>query len=152
MASTRGLYDPFAPRFVRYVAWASIGLLVVGLALVLYLAPGTGGAGYSPSNIVGLSLVVVGGCVFLWRQATVRATVDMTGIRVRNLLLVRSYDWPQVLAVTYGPGDPWVMLELSDGHRTAMMAIQRSDGRYAQREVDRLVSLVTLHGEAHGAD
>lgn len=152
MASTHGLYEPFAPRFVRYVAWASVVLLVVGLALVLYLAPGTNGAGYAAGDVVGLSLVVLAGCVFLWRQATVRATVDMTGIRVRNLLWVRSYDWPQIIAVTYGPGDPWVMLELSDGHRTAMMAIQRSDGRYAAAEVDRLVSLVTLHGEAHDAD
>lgn len=149
MVSSVGLYDPFAPRFVRYVAWAAVVVLVVGLGVVLYYAPGTGGAGYSIGNVVGLSLLVLAGCIFLWRQATVRATVDMTGIRVRNLLWVRSYDWPQVLAVTYGPGDPWVMLELSDGHRAAMMAIQRSDGRYAAREVDRLVSLVTLHGEAH---
>ena len=152
MAATQGLYQPFVPRFVRYVAWASVVLLVVGLGLVLYLAPGTDGAGYTTGNVVGLSLVVLAGCVYLWRQATVRATVDMTGIRVRNLLWVRSYDWPQILAVTYGPGDPWVMLELSDGHRTAMMAIQRSDGRHAAREVDRLMSLVTLHGEAHDAD
>ena len=152
MASSRGLYAPFAPRLVRYVAWASVLLLAVGLTLVLYLAPGTDGAGYSAGDVAGLSIVVLAGCVFLWRQATVRATVDMTGIRVRNLLWVRSYDWPQILAVTYGPGDPWVMLELSDGHRTAMMAIQRSDGGYAAREVDRLVSLVTLHGEADNAN
>ena len=149
MASPAGLYEPFTPRFVRYVAWASVVLVLVGLGLVLYYAPGTGGAGYTAGNVIGLSVVVLAGCVFLWRQATVRATVDMTGIRVRNLLWVRSYDWPQILAVTYGPGDPWVMLELSDGHRTAMMAIQRSDGRYAAREVDRLAMLVTLHGESH---
>lgn len=149
MASSKGLYEPFVPRFVRYVAWVSVVLLAAGLALVLYLAPGTGGAGYSGGNVVGLTVVVLAGCLFLWRQATVRATVDMTGIKVRNLFWVRSYDWPQILAVTYGSGDPWVMLELSDGHRTAMMAIQRSDGRYAVREVERLESLVTLHGEAH---
>lgn len=152
MASSKGLYDPFVPRFVRYVAWAGVVVLAVGLAIVLYRAPGTGGAGYHAGDILGLSAIVLAGCVFLWRQATVRATVDMTGIKVRNLFWVRSYDWPQILAVTYGSGDPWVMLELSDGHRTAMMAIQRSDGRYAAAEVDRLVSLVTLHGEAHDAD
>ena len=148
MASSKGLYDPFVPRFVRYVAWAAVLVLVVGLAIVLYRAPGTGGAGYSAGTVVSLTVVVLAGCAFLWRQATVRATVDATGIRVRNLLWVRSYDWPQVIAVTYGSGDPWVMLELSDGHRTALMAIQRSDGRFAAREVDRLEKLVTLHGEA----
>lgn len=149
MAPSKGLYEPFEPRFVRYVAWVAVALLAVGLALVLYLAPGTGGAGYSGGNVVGLTVVVLAGCLFLWRQATVRATVDVTGIQVRNLFWVRTYDWPQIVAVTYGSGDPWVMLELSDGHRTAMMAIQRSDGRYATREVERLESLVTLHGEAH---
>ena len=151
MALPLGFYDPFRPRFVRYVAWIAILVLAVGLGIVLYFAPGTDGAGYSAGNVIGLSLVVLAGCIFLWRQATVRATVDMTGIRVRNLLWVRSYDWPQVLGVTYSAGDPWVMLELSDGHRAAMMAIQRSDGHYAEREVDRLVSLITLHGEAHNA-
>ncbi|SDC18552.1 PH domain-containing protein [Sanguibacter gelidistatuariae] len=149
MASPKGLYEPFAPRFVRYMAWAAVVVLVGGLSIVLYLAPGTGGAGYSAGNVVGLTLVVLAGCVFLWRQATVRATVDTTGIKVRNLFWVRTYDWPHIVAVTYGSGDPWVMLELSDGHRTAMMAIQRSDGRYAAREVERLDSLVTLHGESH---
>ena len=41
-----------------------------------------------------------------------------------------------------GDGDPWVMLDLSDGDVLAVMAIQRADGAYAVAEARRLATLV----------
>jgi hypothetical protein len=47
-----------------------------------------------------------------------------------------------VVAVRFGDGDPWVMLDLRDGDVLAVMAIQRADGAYAQAEARRLATLV----------
>lgn len=142
------LYAPFRPRFVRYVSTVSILLVGVGLVAILVVAPGTGGRGYAPSSATGMIAVVAAGIVFLWRQATVRADVDASTITVRNLLVVRSFAWEQVLAVSFGTGDPWVMLELADGNRHPVMGIQRADGARAARDAQRLATLVALHGEA----
>ena len=150
MATPDGeLYEPFRPRFVRYVAVGSIVAAVAGLAVLLVAAPGTGGQGYTPSSGTGMVVVVLAGIVFLWRQGTVRADVDETTITVRNLLVVRTFAWEQVLAVTFGTGDPWVMLELADGNRHPVMGIQRADGARAAQDAQRLATLVALHGEAH---
>lgn len=143
-----GLYAPFRPRFVRYVAAAAMLAAVAGLVLLLVVAPGTAGEGYSPGSVTGMVAVVVAGVLFLWRQATVRADVDTSTITVRNLLVVRTLAWEQVVAVTFGSGDPWVMLELADGNRHPVMGIQRSDGARAAHEAQRLATLVALHGEA----
>lgn len=142
------LYAPFRPRFVRYVAAGSIVAALAGLVVLLVAAPGTGGQGYSPLSGLGMIAVVVGGTFFLWRQGTVRADVDATSITVRNLLVVRTFAWEQVLAVTFGTGDPWVMLELADGNRHPVMGIQRADGARAAHEAQRLATLVAVHGEA----
>lgn len=143
-----GLYAPFRPRFVRYVAAAAMLAASAGLVVLLVVAPGTGGGAYGAGSATGMVAVVGLGVLFLWRQATVRADVDRKSITVRNLLVVRTFVWEQVVAVTFGSGDPWVMLELADGNRHPVMGIQRSDGALAAREAQRLATLVTLHGEA----
>lgn len=145
-------YDDLTPRFVRYVGWTAVTVVVLGGLLVLWLAPGTGGRGYGVGNVSGILLVLAAGCAFLWRQATVRARVDEQGITVRNLLRVRTLDWAQVLSVQFGSGDPWVLLELSDGTTWPVMAIQRADGAYATRQAQRLAALVVRHGEGHEQD
>lgn len=144
--------DPYAdltPRFVRYVGWAAVTVVVLGGLLVLWLAPGTEGRGYGTGNVTGILLVLAGGCAFLWRQATVSARVDEHGVTVRNLLRVRTIAWAQIVSVQFGPGDPWVLLEISDGTTWPVMAIQRADGAYATRQAQRLAALVVRHGEGH---
>jgi hypothetical protein len=148
MTDDEDLYGPFRPRFVRAVAFAGIVLVVGGLVLVLLVAPGAEAGTYSPDSVVGLVVVVLLGSLFLWRHATVRADVGPQGIRVRNLLHVRTFAWTQVVAVAFGPGDPWVMLELSDGTRHPVMGVQRSDGARGEQEARRMVVLVAKHGEA----
>lgn len=144
---TDDLYARFSPRFVRYVAWAAIAIIAVGGLAVAWVAPGTDGRGYAWVDLLGAALLLGAGCVFLWRQASVQARVDTHGVTVRNLLRVRTFTWSEVLAVTFGSGDPWVMLELADGTTWPVMAIQRADGAHATREASRLASLVVLHGE-----
>ncbi|PFG33131.1 PH domain-containing protein [Sanguibacter antarcticus] len=142
------LYAPFRPRFVRYVSSASIAAATIGLMILLTVAPGTGGQGYARSSAAGMSVVVLAGIAFLWRQGSVRADVDATSITVRNLVVVRTFAWEQVLAVSFGTGDPWVMLELADGNQHPVMGIQRADGAHAASDARRLATLVALHGEA----
>ena len=148
----RATYADFRPRFVRYVAWGAIVVIVLGGLLVLWQAPGTDGRGYDLLDALGAGLVLAAGCVFLWRQATVRARVDEHGVTVRNLLRVRTLEWTQVVAVRFGSGDPWVLLEISDGTTWPVMAVQRADGEYAAREARRLAALVVRHGEGTEQD
>lgn len=145
-------YADLTPRFVRYVAWGAVIVIVLGGLLVLWKAPGTDGRGYALADALGTSLVLLAGCVFLWRQATVRARVDERGITVRNLLRVRTVEWPQIVSVQFGSGDPWVVLELSDGTTWPVMAVQRADCAYATRQAQRLAALVVRHGEGHEQD
>lgn len=149
---TDDAYADFTPRFVRYVAWAAVIIVVLGGLLVLWQAPGTDGRGYALGDVLGTSLVLLAGCVFLWRQATVRARVDERGITVRNLLRVRTVEWTQIVSVQFGTGDPWVLLEISDGTTWPVMAVQRADGTYATRQARRLAALVVRHGEGREQD
>ncbi|MNW69284.1 hypothetical protein D3C74_482600 [compost metagenome] len=49
----------------------------------------------------------------------------------------------------FGPGDPWVRLDLSDGKALAVMGIQRADGaRRSEEQAARLAALVQALGEA----
>jgi hypothetical protein len=94
----------------------------------------------------GILLVITGVVGFgLWRFARVRAVASASGLRVHNLLQVTSLDWTQIVAVRLGGGHPWVSLDLSDGDTLPVMAIQRADGDFGQREAKRLATLVALN-------
>ncbi|MBD7916879.1 PH domain-containing protein [Cellulomonas sp. Sa3CUA2] len=79
---------------------------------------------------------------FCWRQASVSAVPDDTGLRVRNLLITTHVPWAQIVSVRFGQGRPWVQLDLADGDTLAVMGVQRADGQRADQEARRLATLV----------
>ena len=140
-AARRELHAPFRPRLARVVALI-FGLVVAVATPVLVLTiPGE----YGLPDLVGFALV--GGAIvwFCWRQATVRVTVDETGVSVRNLMLSRRLEWAEIVSVRFGQGRPWVQLDLADGDTLAVMGIQRADGDFAAAAASRLATLVALH-------
>ncbi|WP_407342997.1 PH domain-containing protein [Pengzhenrongella phosphoraccumulans] len=142
----RELHAPFRPRLARVVALI-LGLVVAVATPVLVLTiPGE----YGLPDLVGFALV--GGAIvwFCWRQATVRVTVDETGVSVRNLLLSRRLEWAEIVSVRFGQGRPWVQLDLADGDTLAVMGIQRADGAFAAAAASRLATLVALHTRTPG--
>jgi hypothetical protein len=64
---------------------------------------------------------------------------------VVNLFRARTLEWAEVIQVNLRSGDPWVLLDLSDGDTLAAMGIQANDGQRAQRAAQELRRLVAAH-------
>lgn len=137
MAGDVPLDAPFRPRLARVVPLTVAGV-VVALTVVLIAVMDTLG----PLDRVGFVLLALSVAWFCWRQASVSAVPDATGLRVRNLLITTHVTWAQVVSVRFGQGRPWVQLDLADGDTLAVMGVQRADGAFAEREARRLATLV----------
>lgn len=133
-------YAPFRPRRARRVAYAvGVAALLLMLALAA-VVPGVQWWDRAAFALVGLAILW-----FMHRQASVTAVPSPAGLVVRNLLTSRQLEWPQVVAVRFGDGRPWVELDLDDGDTLSVMAVQRSDGVRAEAEAGRLAGLVVAH-------
>ncbi|MFB9953842.1 PH domain-containing protein [Cellulomonas denverensis] len=137
-----GLSAPFRPRAARWVSGVLAALVAVGTVLLLVLLPGTGLSGYGTLDRTGFALLGIGIVWFCWRQATVRAVPQSSGLRVRNLATTRTVEWAAIVSIRFGQGQPWVQLDLSDGDTLAVMGIQRADGQFAEQEARQLATLV----------
>jgi hypothetical protein len=140
-----GLADPYAvlrPRRGRAVAIGfGIGSLVLfaGVALLMQRA-GVRAWGLTDSVLMfGVGVLIA---LMMWRFAALRAVPSPSGLEVRNVLLTRRITWDEVEAVRFSGGDPWVLLDLTDGDQLAVMAVQRADGPYGRAEASRLAALV----------
>ncbi|HET6562646.1 MAG TPA: PH domain-containing protein [Marmoricola sp.] len=81
-----------------------------------------------------------------------RVDADEEGLTVVNGYTTHRLDWNQVVAVTLRPGNPWALLDLSDGTTRSAMGIQGSDGKRAQRQVRQLRALVEAHAGSEPRD
>lgn len=138
------LHAPFRPRLARVVTLTLV-VVLLGLTAVLVVVLPTVVPEVTPSDRVAFALVGVLLAWFCWRQASVVARPDADGLTVRNLMVTRRLTWAQIVSVRFGQGRPWVQLDLDDGDTLAVMGVQRSDGTRAEREAQRLATLVALH-------
>jgi len=92
--------------------------------------------------VFGVGAVVA---AFLCVLARPHLAADEDGLRVVNLFSARTLEWAEVVEVNLQRGDPWVMLDLSDGDTLAVMAIQTNDGEHARQAAQRLRELVEAH-------
>jgi hypothetical protein len=120
---------------VAYVVGVAWLLLMVFLAIFTPMSLGW----YDRAAFVLLGVVVLW---FMHRQASVVAVPSQQGLHVRNLFLARDLEWPEIIAVRFGGGQPWVQLDLADGDTLAVMGVQRSDGERGVAESRRLATLV----------
>jgi hypothetical protein len=141
-------FAPFRPRRGRVVAltfqWGSLALFA---ALALVLPATAGGAVWSPVDRAMFFLIGVAIAWVAHRYASIVAVPSREGLVVRNLVVTRTLDWPEIVGVHFSGGDPWVGLDLADADTVAVMAIQKADGPFAQREASRLAALVHALGE-----
>jgi len=93
--------------------------------------------------LIGLILFSAG-----FALARCRLDVDEQGLTVVNGYRTHRYEWGQVLAISLRPGNPWAVLDLSDGTSQPVMAIQGSDGPRARTHVRQVRKVV----EAHAGD
>jgi hypothetical protein len=139
---------PFRPRRGRAVAlgvvWGS--LLVFGLIAVIMPEQAGGGWGLADRLMFfGLGVLVA---LVAWRYAAIVAVPSREGLVVRNLVVTRTLEWPEIVGIQFGGGEPWVSLDLEDGDTVAIMAIQKADGEVSSREASRLAALIQAFGEA----
>ena len=64
------------------------------------------------------------------------------GLTVVNGYRARRLEWSEVVAVSMKPGNPWAVLDLSDGTTAQALGIQASDGARARRQVLELRRMV----------
>jgi Bacterial PH domain len=130
-------WAPFRPVRGRHTA---LGFAIAQAVVLVVLAAALPGAGWL--DRIGFVAVAAAVGAVLLRFARLRADPTPTGLVVRNLVRREELRWEQILSVRFGDGDPWVMLDLSDGDVLAVMAIQRADGERALAEARRLATLV----------
>jgi hypothetical protein len=118
----------------------ALGFAIAQAVVLVTLAVVLPGAGWFDR----IGFVAVGAAIGwgLLRFALLRADPSPGGLVVQNLVRRDDLRWGQIVAVRFGDGDPWVMLDLSDGDVLAVMAIQRADGARAVAEARRLATLV----------
>lgn len=146
------LHAPFRPVRGRVSALAlAIGQAVVLIGMAV-LMPSGGLVGFGVLDRVGVVLIAAAIGALLWRFAQLSLQVDEARLVVRNVIHTRQLEWPEVVSVRFGGGQPWVTLDLADGDTVAVMAIQRADGERALAEARRLATLVALHSRTERDD
>ena len=141
-------FAPFRPRRGRAVALgAAIVALVLFGVLAIALPSSAGGTLWSPLDQImffGIGIIIA---LLAWRYASISAVPSREGLVVRNLVITRTFEWPQIVGIQFGGGEPWVQLDLDDLDTVAVMAIQKADGAFGIREASRLAALVEGLGE-----
>ena len=135
--TTDRIWAPFRPVRGRR---AALGFAVAQALVLVVLSVVVPGAGWV--DRVGFVAVAAAIGSVLLRFGLLRADPSPGGLAVRNLVRREDLRWEQIVSVRFGDGDPWVMLDLSDGEVVAVMAIQRADGARALAEARRLATLV----------
>ena len=130
----------FRPRWARRVIWP-VSVVVVGL----FGYGVVGVPGFSVLERTYLAVFAVISGWLLYRLAAVRIACDERGLTVVNLVRRRRLEWAEVLAVRLDPGDPWLVLDLSDGTALPAMGVQGSDGGFARQQARDLARLVAEH-------
>lgn len=147
-----GALAPFRPKRGRAVAlgvvWASLALFGAIAVVIPTQVDGRWGLA-DRLMFFGLGVAIA---ALAWRYAAIVAVPSRAGLVVRNLVVTRTLEWPEIVGIQFGGGEPWVSLDLDDGDTLAVMAIQKADGEIAGREASRLAALVQAFGEPHGAD
>lgn len=135
------------PRLARLVGWTMVALLwVVTIGVYLLLPRRVQDAFTWPQRITGLVFLLLAAAVM---HVVTRGKVvaDRDGLTVVNMVRTRRLEWAEVLGVRLAPGDPWVMLDLSDGTTLPATGIQASDGARARRQAAELRALAAALGE-----
>ena len=132
----------FRPLGVRIAATALAQVLLLLTTAIWVTFPAEVRASFT--WLQRATLLLIAGLVLAIGFALARCRVDADdeGVTVVNGYRTHRYDWSQVVAVTLRSGNPWAVLDLSDGTSQPAMGIQGSDGTRAQAQVRRLRALL----------
>lgn len=129
------------PLWARRVLLPLCALIVLACAGAAVVVP-------HPFGPVDRALIIALGVVLaaaLFRLASVRIETDDSGLTVVNYLTRRRLEWAEVIDLRLAPGDPWLVLDLTDGSTLPAMGVQGSDGAHARAQAGALGRLVAEH-------
>ena len=132
-------FRPFGVRVAVYV----LGSLLVVTCVIMWLAfPPHIRALFTVEQVI--TVVALGLLFYAIGFALVRSRVVARedGLTIVNGYRTRRYEWNEVLGVTLRAGNPWAVLDLSDGTSVPAMGIQGSDGARARAQVREIRMLV----------
>jgi hypothetical protein len=135
----------FRPLGVRVASVAFGAVLVVTVVAVWLSLPRAAQEGFTIAQRATVGLMMLGAAVIAHAMSRCRVDADAEGLTVVNGYRTHRLDWGQVVTVTLRPGNPWAVLDLSDGTTRSAMGIQGSDGARARRQARELRALVDAH-------
>jgi len=139
---------PFRPRRGRAVALGVVWGSRADLGGRGVIMPTQSDGRWGPADRLMFFALGVLVALVAWRYAAIVAVPSREGLVVRNLVVTRTLEWPEIVGIQFGGGEPWVSLDIEDGDTVAVMAIQKADGPVAAREASRLAALIQAFGEA----
>ncbi len=131
------------PRRTRVVAYAVAAAVLVSVVVVALALPSSGVRPFSVVDRVGMILVGVAIACVLGVMARPRITAEERGLTVVNLVRTHQLEWAQVVDVHLNDGEPWLVLDTSDGETLPAMGVQASGGARARQATAELAALVT---------
>jgi hypothetical protein len=141
------VYRPFGARLVVVV----MAVTLVGAVTFLWAAmPAEVRAQFSWPQRITILFFFAAILLALWGMFRTRVTISESGLVITNIFKVRSYDWAQVLAISLHRGDPWAVLDLSDGTSVVAMAIQGSDGARTNGILREIGEQIEKHSPSEG--
>jgi hypothetical protein len=144
---TLRVYRPFGARLVVVV----MAVTLVGAVTFLWAAmPAEVRAQFSWPQRITILFFFAAILLALWGMFRTSLTISDSGLVITNIFKVRSYDWAQVLAISLHRGDPWAVLDLSDGTSVVAMAIQGSDGARTNGILREIGEQIEKHSPSEG--
>jgi hypothetical protein len=141
------VYRPFGARLVVIV----MAVTLVGAVTFLWAAmPAEVRAQFSWPQRITILFFFGAILLALWGMFRTSVTISDSGLVITNIFKVRSYDWAQVLAISLHRGDPWAVLDLSDGTSVVAMAIQGSDGARTKGILREIGEQIEKHSPSEG--
>lgn len=138
------------PRLGRFVVYAMAAVVTVTSLALAALLPAEVRAGFSGPQVATLVLLWAGLMALGWALSRPRVLADASGLTVVNMVRTRRLEWAEVVSVRMASGDPWVLLDVSDGTTLPAMGIQSADGERGRRAARELRALVDRYSQPGG--
>jgi hypothetical protein len=138
----------YRPLGVRVASLAFGAVLVVTVVAVWLTLPPSTQAGFTFPQRATVAGMMLAAAVVAHAMSRCRVDADEQGLTVVNGYRSHRLEWEEVVAVSLRPGNPWAVLDLSDGTTRSAMGIQGSDGQRARRQARELRALVEAHSGA----
>ena len=141
------------PRTLRQLCAFAAVIVLAATAVVVITLPSssTGVVRFAVVDQValgGLGVILAAAVLTLGRP---RMDADTSGVRIQNVIGVRTVPWSVVRAVRFERKSRWATLQLTNDDVLALFAVQAIDGERAVRATDGLRALLAAHVAAQPA-